>query len=265
MKKLLIDFSTISTVRRLFIMSEIWIYYCYPNNFNLRSINRLSHTLNSQEKTRYSKLKFDRDKFNFVTSHSLARFALNNVLGDYCRKIDVDFVVNNPPKIRNPKELKSVNISISHTKQFVVCAIAEDFNIGIDVEIVEKKDFSELYPYCLNHTEVKQVELSLDKAASFLKIWTMKEALLKGKGIGLSISPRVLECDLEKDSIKSSDPNFQDIDLWDMRSLTLSERHICSIAIKDPLKKAFGFRVKEVAPEVLSAHFENDMNYAGNN
>lgn len=76
-----------------------------------------------------------------------------------------------------------IHFNISHCKKGVVCAISNK-NIGIDIEEIHDYD-KEMAAKVLLPDELQYVESSSNPAETFISFWTMKESLLKLKGLGL--------------------------------------------------------------------------------
>ena len=74
--------------------------------------------------------------------------------------------------------------SLSHCKDAVACAVS-DHNIGIDVESIAPYNPDVARRVC-TATELEMLEQSANKDTDFIKLWTMKEAISKYEGVGLS-------------------------------------------------------------------------------
>lgn len=74
------------------------------------------------------------------------------------------------------------HFNISHSGQFVVCAVC-DSPVGVDVQEITPYRTDIATKVCSN-TELAQIEATTNQAAGFTKIWTMKEATAKVKGLG---------------------------------------------------------------------------------
>ena len=73
--------------------------------------------------------------------------------------------------------------NLSHCKEAVVCAISSE-PIGVDVESI--RVFKEsLVRYTMNDDEIQEIESSDDPARTFIRFWTMKEAVMKLSGEGI--------------------------------------------------------------------------------
>ena len=80
----------------------------------------------------------------------------------------------------------SIHFSLSHCKDAVACAVS-DHNIGIDVENILPYNPDVARRVC-TAAELEMLEQSENKEADFIKLWTMKEAIYKFDGRGLTMS-----------------------------------------------------------------------------
>ena len=78
-----------------------------------------------------------------------------------------------------------IHFSLSHCKDAVACAIS-DYNIGIDVETIVPYNPDVARRVC-TAAELEMLEQSKDKDLEFIKLWTIKEAISKYEGMGLSL------------------------------------------------------------------------------
>ena len=74
--------------------------------------------------------------------------------------------------------------NLSHCKEAVVCVIS-DQPAGVDVESIREYKES-LVRYTMNDEEIREIEPSENPAATFIRLWTMKEATMKLIGTGIS-------------------------------------------------------------------------------
>ncbi len=78
----------------------------------------------------------------------------------------------------------NIHFSISHTKQFVFCALSER-PIGIDAEEADRKIDLGLADKILSATERQFYDAAADKRLTLLRFWVLKEAAAKCSGEGL--------------------------------------------------------------------------------
>ena len=79
---------------------------------------------------------------------------------------------------------EDIHFNISHCKRAVVCAISNE-EVGVDVECTDRGN-ENLIRYTMNDEEQKQIFSAPDPNTEFIRLWTMKEALLKLTGYGIT-------------------------------------------------------------------------------
>lgn len=85
-----------------------------------------------------------------------------------------------------------VLFNISHSGDIVVCALSDQHEVGIDVEIItdiETADFKSQ----MTEVEWNKIVLSDNKKEAFFEYWTQKEAVLKAQGHGLIVPLKSFE------------------------------------------------------------------------
>ena len=78
-----------------------------------------------------------------------------------------------------------IHFSLSHCKDAIACAVS-DHNIGIDVENIVPYNPDVARRVC-TAAELEMLEQSANKDVDFIKLWTVKEAISKYEGMGLSL------------------------------------------------------------------------------
>jgi len=77
-----------------------------------------------------------------------------------------------------------IHFNLSHCREAVACAVSSR-PVGIDVESI--RQFREsLVEYTMNAAEVERIRQSERPDVEFIRLWTMKEAVLKLSGEGIS-------------------------------------------------------------------------------
>ena len=82
-------------------------------------------------------------------------------------------------------------VSIAHSAGVVACAVSESRRLGVDLELggARKRDLAALAPATLHPSELEEMaRLPASQSPDFfLRCWTLKEALAKALGEGLSL------------------------------------------------------------------------------
>ena len=111
------------------------------------------------------------------------------------RALNVDYGISDPPLFSFGEHGKpmlvghpDIHFSLSHCREAAACVVAP-VPVGIDVESLISYD-AELVEKVMNVEEQQQIARSSDPALDFIRLWTMKESLLKMTGEGISTDLR---------------------------------------------------------------------------
>ena len=76
-----------------------------------------------------------------------------------------------------------IHFNFSHCREAVICAVS-DQPVGVDVESIREYKES-LARYTMNDQELEQIARAERPDVEFIRLWTMKEAVLKLSGQGI--------------------------------------------------------------------------------
>ncbi|MEC5144116.1 4'-phosphopantetheinyl transferase superfamily protein [Chitinophaga sp. 212800010-3] len=125
-------------------------------------------------------------------------------------------------KYGRPYIINAPDFNISHSGQMVVCAISYNGRIGIDIERcvpISIGDFQKQF----SPTEWNNIEQSSPQEPLFYRYWTIKEAILKADGRGISTSLDSLDVTDGATIHFNGQP-------WYVSSVDHFEHYICHIA-----------------------------------
>lgn len=146
--------------------------------------------LNKEEQQRAAAFKFEKHRNLYIGAHVFLRKVLSYHT-DFPTK-DWEFHKNNfgKPFISNP-EFSSLQFNLSHTQGMIACAVNKKQVIGIDVEGMRSLNY--MRQMCTrNYTKKEQRDIFSNENPEaqlyrFYTYWTLKEALVKALGCGLSM------------------------------------------------------------------------------
>ena len=146
-------------------------------------------SLSPDEKERAYKLRFDRDRINFI----MRRGALRQLVSRYTKigPAEVSFIYNDYGKPFlggiNPD---SLHFNSSKSGEWFLIAFARTINVGVDIERrnrdIDYLRLAERYFSTSELLELKALPKELQAEAFFL-CWTRKEAYIKCQGTGFSL------------------------------------------------------------------------------
>lgn len=161
------------------------IYSVKISDISEEILNELCLLIDSEKKCKVEKFVNKKDKIRTVIGEILIRTIIVENL-----KISNKYIRFNKNQYGKPylKEYPNFNFNISHSGDYVLCAI-DDKPIGVDVEEVKPIECEEIaknfftakeFNYIVN----QDLKFQLDR---FYEIWTLKESYIKCCGQGLSI------------------------------------------------------------------------------
>ena len=139
--------------------------------------------LSSSEANHYdSFLRRERQR-QFLLGRTLLRFAISNLTGLPVDGFDVVERPGNAPRLVLPDaQHAGPNFSLSHSRNWVACAVSCDITLGLDIEVHETaRDIdaiSELVFHPSEHLWLSTLS-NAERVSSFYEIWCAREALHK--------------------------------------------------------------------------------------
>ncbi|WP_018291718.1 4'-phosphopantetheinyl transferase superfamily protein [Verrucomicrobium sp. 3C] len=142
--------------------------------------------------------------------------------------------------------------NLSHSDDRWMAAVAS-FPVGIDLEArLPRKDPLRLAWRFLLPEEAWDVTCSPsgEQTTAFLRIWTKKEAFLKGCGMGLYRSPRSFRFARRNGSCwETVDPPEADGATWTVNSWLREDGSFCALAVSHPQPEKLVVSMEEFSPD----------------
>lgn len=99
-----------------------------------------------------------------------------------------------------------IKFNISHSGKYVLCALTQDCEVGIDVEQVNRNININDFRTVFSDQEWVQIINSKDQIDTFYSYWTLKESVIKTDGRGLSAP--VKETKISSDAVVLSNTKY---------------------------------------------------------
>ena len=118
-----------------------------------------------------------------LTSRALLRSTLAELFGPSAGSWELGYCGDGKPTVKTGDGREGVQISISHSRDLVACAVTDIGPIGIDVEHLETgRPFTKIAATAFGDQEGHAA--AAGGPSAFYKIWTLREALAKASGLG---------------------------------------------------------------------------------
>ncbi|MCB2354682.1 4'-phosphopantetheinyl transferase family protein [Clostridium estertheticum] len=161
------------------------IYAVKISDVSEEKLDNIYLLIDSEKRCKLEKFINKKDKVRTLIGEILIRTIIFEVLSIRNKYITFDKNQYGKPYLKGQPKF---NFNISHSGDFVVCAI-DDIPIGIDIEKVKYIEYEEIAQSFFSVSEFNYiVKKDLDvELSKFYEIWTLKESYVKCCGQGLSI------------------------------------------------------------------------------
>lgn len=155
-----------------------------------------SNRLAPEEINRAHRFRSEPDRRRYILRRAALKLILAKYLGVGSGEIRYVAGHYDKPSLVWPLRNSGLHFSLSHSADHSLIAVSYDNEIGIDIEKVSAfPDLPEVAVSILSNTE-RSIFNGLDesdKLKAFFRIWTQKEAYLKGRGLGLNQAPSSID------------------------------------------------------------------------
>lgn len=114
-----------------------------------------------------------------------------------------------------------LDFNLSHSGDYVVCAVAAQGRVGIDVEQlreIQLGDFQDI----LASSAFERILSSTSRRQDFFREWTRLEAVLKADGRGLQAAAKAVDC--------GGSTAVLDGEEWHLHEIALGAEYACHVA-----------------------------------
>jgi len=195
---------------------------------------QMKGVLSACEMERFQRFRLDRDRQLFLVAHALLRSTLSLYADVEPAAWQFRAGSHARPEIVAPRV--PLRFSLAHTSGMAACAVTLEHDIGIDVEEISGDARMEVADRCFSLAELADLgRVSADRrAARFFEYWTLKEAYLKARGVGLSVPLDGFSLRQDVDNswrIIFESPMNDDPARWSFWSRRVGESHQAALAV----------------------------------
>jgi 4'-phosphopantetheinyl transferase len=142
------------------------------------------------ERARMARLVFERDRRRFLITRALVRTLLSRYAS--VPPADWEFVTTEygrPEIVKTRAGVPDLRFNVSHTEGLIACAVTVGREVGVDVEHVGRHVSYDVAGRFFTPREVASLRArpEAERARVFFDYWTLKEAYIKARGLGLAL------------------------------------------------------------------------------
>lgn len=203
--------------------------------------------LSADEQTRHARFRFDRDRQLYLTSHVFLRRTLSKYAA--LEPSTWQFIVTERgrPEISNPMPCR-LRFNLTHTRGLCACVVTRTLDCGVDAEsIAQRRNLSGVAARMFSPAEAKALEALNGETYlhRFYWSWTLREAYVKARGIGIGFPTRSLRFiadDAQGVSLAANAETEPNPEHWHFHSLQPTNAHLLSVAVRTDNTRQITFR-----------------------
>ena len=185
--------------------------------------------LDPEETARWHRFRRPETRRLFAAAHALLRAALSRYAAVDPRDWRFAADAHGRPHLTGPET--GLTFNLTHTDGLAACAVARGLAVGIDAERPDRRlDLDGMARVAFADPERAQVAAAPPERrnAVFFGVWTLKEAYIKARGLGLALPLKSFSVTVEPPSIT---PAADDPQAWDATLARPTPDHLLALAV----------------------------------
>lgn len=238
---------------------EVHVWLTFPERVtDERVLAQSRAVLTAEEHAATGRFVFDRHRHQHLITRALVRDLLSRYTGESPTAWQFERNPYGRPEIAGPGRWRHLRFNLSHTDGLIACAVTIHRDVGVDVEPVGRStDVLDIAPRVFSPRELDDLRrLEPDRQRErFFTLWTLKEAYIKARGMGLS-----LPLDKFTFTVAEDQPVGIDIDpaleddpaTWQFERGVVEGRHAIALAVRRSAEDTLRISYAETVPFVTN-------------
>jgi 4'-phosphopantetheinyl transferase len=202
----------------------------------IAALPSLRAVLSADEHAREQRYRMPGDRERFVVGRGLARHLLGQLLALSPSDVAFDVEPHGRPTLASAHR-RDLGFNVSHTPGLVAVAVSATRELGIDVEDTARALTHDIPGRFFTPAEVRELHTHPPdaQASVFFDVWTLKEAYIKARGLGLAIPLDQFSFHLAppQPPVLTLDPRQPDTaDGWQFHLASPTTRHRLALAVR---------------------------------
>jgi 4'-phosphopantetheinyl transferase len=217
------------------------------------AIHYYTTLLSDTERKRMESFRFDSLRLEYLITRALCRLTLS-------RYAEVPpegwlFVANSHgrPRIHPAMGIPTLHFNLSNARELIACIVTTSQDAGVDVENARRlQNPISLAEHCFSQSEIRELHKAPQEHQhrKFFEIWTLKEAYIKARGMGLAIPLDQFWFSLNGEAISIQfGPELPDDPRdWQFEQRWLADSYVMALALRKAASAKFQIVVRQGLP-----------------
>lgn len=233
---------------------EVHVWLAWADRFADPALEpRLAGIMTADERARQQRFIRPADRLLQLVARALVRVLLSSYAGGAPADWRFGAGRHGKPFLVGPPAGAGIAFNLSHTAGLVAAAFTADAELGVDVERLARRTATmDVARRFFARTEVAWLERvpMAEREETFFALWTLKEAYLKARGLGLSVPLGAFAFDLAAEPPRVSfEPPIDDRpERWQFARRAPGPLHRLAVAVERRPGPERVVRIGEVEP-----------------
>ena len=232
-------FTTGASLARL-LDSEVHVWLARPEAVtDSACLTRYIAMLDTQERGRYRRFLFEKDRHLFLVAHALVRRVLSVYVDEEPSTWRFAGGKHGRPEIAAPRPPVNLRFNLSHTDGLAACVVTLECACGIDVERIDDRPRMRAIATRVfagpEQRDLRRLEGTAAYQQRFFSYWTLREAWYKALGTGLAHADRSVWFELDDDDVvrmRGAGEREGGAGDWQAAVLRPTAAHMLAIAVR---------------------------------
>jgi len=235
---------------------EVHVWLAWTDAVDPVADARCATLLSAEERARHDRFHFERDRQLYRVAHALVRTSLSRYAPVAPAAWRFVATPHGRPELLPGNGGVPLRFNLSHTRGLVACVVSLAREVGVDVE-AEERPGNPLDRVSDHFAPAEVAALRALPAAAqptrFFTLWTLKEAYIKARGLGLAIPLDRFSFEVPASSstpitIAFTPPIDDDPASWHFESMQPGPRHFLACAARRRAGETLRLRVRTTTP-----------------
>ena len=201
-------------------------------------VQRFLRYLAGDELARAERFYFERDREHFIVARGVLRAILACYLNRVPECLSFCYGAHGKPGLAGETDGNAIRFSVSHSHGVALYAVSRAREVGIDLERVRfDLAVSEIAEQFFSRREVSMLRAlpTEMRLHAFFRCWTRKEAYIKARGEGLSLSLDQFDLSSsprESDAVLDTRRGSSEASRWSLQELTPAPGYVGALVVE---------------------------------
>jgi 4'-phosphopantetheinyl transferase len=234
----------------------VWIVHTDETALAER-LDAFAEVLSADERIGVQRFVRPDDRVRYALGRALVRVMLSQFAPVDPREWRFRLTAHGRPELDMGEDLAAIRFNLSHTRGLIASVVAHGRDVGVDVEYIDRdltQDIAGRYFSPLERAALEGLPAA-EQARAFFDYWTLKEAYIKARGLGLTLPLRHFSFILRPGTppaIRFSPELPDDEGSWQFVQHSPTPMHRLAVAIRSGGQR-MTVGIEAVPPEVLLA------------